>query len=40
MINKKIQQWLGGMILCTALLCSKDIQAQEAADSTHLYMID
>lgn len=40
MINKKIQQWLGGMILCTALLCSKDIQAQEAADSTHLYRID
>lgn len=40
MINKKIQQWLGGMILCTALLYSKDIQAQEAADSTRLYMID
>lgn len=40
MINKKIQQWLGVMILCTALLCSKDIQAQDAADSTRLYMID
>lgn len=40
MINKKIQQWLGVMILCTALLCSKDIQAQDTADSTRLYMID
>lgn len=40
MINKKIQQWLGGMILCTTLLCSKDIQAQDAADSMRLYMID
>ena len=40
MINKKIQQWLGGIILCTTLFYSKDIQAQEAADSTRLYMID
>ena len=40
MINRKIQQWLGGIILCTTLFYSKDIQAQEAADSTRLYMID
>lgn len=40
MINRKIQEWLGGIILCTALFYSKDIQAQEAADSTRLYTID
>lgn len=40
MINRKIQQWLGGIILCTALFYSKDIQAQEAVDSTRLYTID